>query len=65
MLVYDGQGFWLCYKRLSAGRFKWWPKPGDSTVCPLQAHELLVRLRAGDPSGTRAAPEWRSVAPAA
>jgi transposase len=25
VLVYDGQGFWLCYKRLSAGKFKYWP----------------------------------------
>ena len=23
-LVYDGQGFWLCHKRLSSGRFCWW-----------------------------------------
>ncbi len=22
LLVYDGQGFWLCQKRLSAGRFR-------------------------------------------
>jgi len=22
-LVYDGQGFWLCHKRLSSGRFRW------------------------------------------
>jgi len=29
-LVYDGQGFWLCQKRLSHGRFKWWPKPFDT-----------------------------------
>ena len=27
VLVYDGQGFWLCTKRLSKGRFSWWPKP--------------------------------------
>ena len=28
-LVYDGQGFWLCHKRLSEGRFRWWPtSPG-------------------------------------
>ena len=26
ILVYDGQGFWLCQKRLSKGRFKWWPE---------------------------------------
>ncbi|HLB80041.1 MAG TPA: IS66 family insertion sequence element accessory protein TnpB [Dongiaceae bacterium] len=25
ILVYDGQGFWLCQKRLSKGRFRWWP----------------------------------------
>jgi hypothetical protein len=24
ILVYDGQGFWLCQKRLSAGRCSWW-----------------------------------------
>jgi transposase len=23
VLVYDGQGFWLCHKRLSKGRFTW------------------------------------------
>ena len=25
ILVYDGQGFWLCHKRLSSGEFRWWP----------------------------------------
>lgn len=25
ILVYDGQGFWLCQKRLSKDRFEWWP----------------------------------------
>ncbi|MCK4302906.1 MAG: IS66 family insertion sequence element accessory protein TnpB [Candidatus Eisenbacteria sp.] len=25
LLVYDGQVFWLCYRRLSRGRFRWWP----------------------------------------
>ena len=25
ILLYDGQGFWLCQKRLSQGRFRWWP----------------------------------------
>jgi transposase len=23
ILIYDGQGFWLCQKRLSKGRFIW------------------------------------------
>jgi transposase len=60
LLVYDGQGFWLCQKRLSAGRFRWWPS-ATGTATPLQAHELQVLLSAGDPSSTRAAPVWRRV----
>jgi transposase len=32
LLVYDGQGFWLCTKRLSHGRFSWWPPPGTQSV---------------------------------
>jgi len=61
VLVYDGQGFWLCHKRLSAGRFRWWPSSADQAVSPLQAHELQVLLRAGDPGSTKAAPDWRRV----
>ena len=29
VLVYDGQGFWLAAKRLSKGRFRWWPQGED------------------------------------
>jgi transposase len=61
VLVYDGQGFWLCHKRLSSGRFEYWP---TSTECRLKAHELMVLLHAGDPRGAKTAPEWRPVAPA-
>ena len=61
ILTYDGQGFWLCYKRLSTGRFRWWPtKPGEAAGA-LQAHELQVLLRGGDPGATAAAPVWRRV----
>ena len=61
VLVYDGQGFWLCHKRLSRGRFRWWPLDAEQAVSPLQAHELHVLLCAGDPGATRAAPVWRRV----
>ena len=62
VLVYDGQGFWLCYKRLSSGRFRWWPSATGEEVSLLEAHELQVLLSAGDPSVTQAAPTWRRVA---
>lgn len=61
LLVYDGQGFWLCHKRLSKGCFRWWPAGDAEAARGLQAHELQVLLAAGDPSGTRAAPMWRRV----
>jgi len=32
ILVYDGQGFWLCQKRLSKGRFRWWPADKGQTT---------------------------------
>ena len=65
VLVYDGQGFWLCHKRLSAGRFRWWPSAGkrDARAKTLAAHQLSVLFSAGNPDRTAAAPDWRSVGP--
>ena len=61
VLVYDGQGFWLCYKRLSRGRLRWWPSCGSEGARVLEAHELQVLLRGGDPRALRVAPIWRRV----
>ena len=65
ILVYDGQGFWLCHKRLSSGRFRWWPSRAEvgEAAAKLAAHQLQVLLSAGNPAGTQAAPEWRPVSP--
>jgi transposase len=62
-LVYDGQGFWLCHKRLSTGRFPWWPAGGDEPAKRLAAHQLAVLFSAGNPHRTAAAPDWRPVGP--
>jgi transposase len=63
VLVYDGQGFWLCHKRLSAGRFRCWPTAVGGQATELAAHQLQVLLFGGDPMKTKAAPVWRSVSP--
>ena len=62
-LVYDGQGFWLCHKRLSSGRFQWWPRDESQASLSLAAHQLQVLLSAGNPAGTQAAPDWRPIGP--
>lgn len=61
ILVYDGQGFWLCQKRLSSGRFRFWPQ-GEAACQVLAAHEVAVLLSAGDYAAAKAAPPWRRVA---
>ncbi len=62
VLVYDGQGFWLCQKRLSSGRFRHWPRRGEGGVRRLKGLELQLLLSGADPSGARTAtPEWRRI----
>ena len=66
ILCYDGQGFWMAQKRLSKGRFRWWPQGNAlSTLAPgvsqtLEAHQAQLLLAAGNPE-TAAAPVWRKV----
>ncbi len=64
ILVYDGQGFWLCHKRLSSGRFCWWPACKSASSKTLAVHQLQVLLSAGNPQAVEAAPQWRCVGPA-
>jgi transposase len=63
ILVYDGQGFWLAQKRLSKGRFRWWPEGRSprEVARGLAAHQVQVLLAAGNPTATQAVPAWRPV----
>lgn len=61
VLCFDGQGYWLCQKRLSQGRFKWWPT-GTESGKELEVHQVQMLLSAGDPN-TKCAPVWRRVTP--
>lgn len=61
LLCYDGQGYWLCTKRFSAGRLRWWPHAGAATA-RLAARELHVLLWNGCPDQAAMAEDWRRVA---
>jgi hypothetical protein len=65
VLTYDGQGFWLCHKRLSQGRFPWWPCAVEGGAQRLAAHQLSVLFSAGNPTRAAAAPDWHPVGPRA
>jgi len=46
LLNYDGQGYWLAQKRLSKGRFIWWPEFGNAAK-QLEGYEALLLFAAG------------------
>jgi len=62
LLCYDGQGFWLFQKRLSKGRFKWWPNKDGRSSAILLAHELHLLIWNGDPESAKTAPFWKKIA---
>lgn len=49
ILVYDSQGFWLCHKRLSFGKFKYLPKTADS-ILTLTFEQLKMLIYNNDSS---------------
>ncbi len=59
LLVYDGQGFWLCQKRFSKGRLQWWPRSGAGVAEPLPAEQLAVLIYNGLPLQASMAEAWR------
>jgi transposase len=59
ILAYDGQGFWLCMKRLSEGRFRYWPDTAHGVQRELLAHQLQVLLAGGNAEAASSAPIWR------
>jgi transposase len=62
ILTYDGNGYWLCQKRLSKGHFGWWPA-GAQRLSVLEARQLQVLVWNGDPRRIAGAPLWRGVTP--
>jgi transposase len=61
LLIYDGQGFWLCQKRFSCGKINWWPSDKDMELHPLLAQQLAVLIYNGDPERADFADDWRKI----
>lgn len=61
ILTYDGQGFWLATKRLSAGKFQWWPSGNHEVSCTIIARELSVLLWNGNPERAALSADWRKI----
>jgi transposase len=62
-LTDDGQGFWLCQKRLSQGHFQHRPQADAAGRVRLDPHQLHLLMGNGDPAQTGTAPLWRTVSP--
>ncbi len=56
-LCFDGQGFWLFTKRLSNGKFHWWPKKGSE----LDYRAVQVLFNNGDPEQAHFSKDWKSL----
>lgn len=63
ILYFDGGGFWLCTRRLSQGRYSWWPTGDGAAPCsPLLARELQILVWGGDPKSGTFPELWRRIA---
>jgi len=60
ILAYDGNGFWVCQKRFSQGKLKWWPKTAQD-ASSIRAVELMVVLQQGVPMEAKIPEDWHRV----
>lgn len=58
LLSYDGNGFWLCQKRFSAGKLTWWPRSAQEAAS-IRAVELVIMLQQGNPMMAHVPEDWR------
>lgn len=60
LLAYDGNGFWLCLKRFSQGKLKWWPScKMAGTIYHIDATALNILINQGNPMKSSLGEPWR------
>jgi transposase len=60
ILAYDGQGMWLMHKRLSEGRFTWWPSSEDD-LAEIDPKNFIILLFNGDTKTLTAQKKWKNL----
>ncbi|WP_342272708.1 IS66 family insertion sequence element accessory protein TnpB [Candidatus Tisiphia endosymbiont of Parasteatoda lunata] len=61
ILSFDGQGFWLCSKRLSKGKFTAKLFPSDNSSYQICYRTLHILIHNGDPSSAKFSNDWLPV----
>jgi transposase len=64
VLMWDGNGLWVCAKRLEKGRFRW-PAASGASCLSMRAEELAMLLNGLDPAEARPRKNWLRRLPAA
>lgn len=60
ILAYDGNGFWLCMKRFSKGKLKWWPTSRRPTLS-VTARDIQITLNQGTPLSAKFPEDFRKL----
>jgi transposase len=60
ILAYDGQGMWLLQKRLSQGKFLWWPSAAKD-LAEIDAKNFVLLLFNGDTKTLQAQENWKNL----
>ena len=56
-LIFDGQGFWLCQKRFSQGKIRFWPSGNGVLTAP----QVQVLLYNGHPQASQIPEDWKKI----
>ena len=60
LLSYDGNGFWLCLKRFSQGKLKWWPsEKTPNLIYHIDSTAMMILMNQGDPVSSSLGEPWR------
>ncbi len=62
VLWYDGQGFSLCTKRSTQGRFLHWPKNTEELCSAISFFDAQILFSGGDPKSAKSKKIWKKIA---